>query len=78
MFLCCPYCLSPIAEEEQVCPTCATELNDALVEMPSPEMYRMQGAKECGFCRAVIHTLASKCPVCRRPQPHQDEEEVEE
>ena len=64
----CPYCLSPVAENVKLCPTCGEDTTcDALVEM-TKEKYLNKEQKSCRFCGKSMLKLAPLCPSCRRWQ----------
>jgi hypothetical protein len=64
--LCCPYCITPLAEGTGRCPACGEDTGaDAMVEL-SAEEYRAAPRHPCPFCGAMGLEIAVVCPVCRR------------
>jgi len=64
----CPYCMTPIHEEAEICPVCAQDTTrDAKLELTQAQ-YDAEPKKACHTCGAQILNLASMCPICRQRQ----------
>ena len=64
----CPYCMTPIHEEAEICPVCAQDTTrDAKLELTRAQ-YDAEPKKACHTCGAQILNLASVCPICCQRQ----------
>ena len=67
-FICCPYCISTIEEDDTICPYCEKNTTqDALIEYNEDEFWRAE-KKLCKNCENKIMAIAVICPKCKTKQ----------
>jgi RNA polymerase subunit RPABC4/transcription elongation factor Spt4 len=65
-FILCPYCLSRITENSNVCPVCESDVTrDAPIEMTDSEIVG-QEKRTCPNCGHEIMSLAVICSYCQQ------------
>jgi hypothetical protein len=63
--VCCPYCVTPLADGTRTCPACLQDVTrDAPFEL-APAAWLGLPRRTCPDCDAYVPDVATRCPECR-------------